>query len=270
MGLKLQVKSVSRTSLTVAGAMVLLAAATYATCRRSSALQWHRDPQIGAVLLDHLQQQRQSLRHAPMDVVLFDLNFDATAAPSCGALRAMAGGLGGRSQDEWFSVVSHGQETALCALSNNSSPSDHKIWFADVASLGRILEAIAPHPTPTCRDCASRLLVVHSHKLDQLETAMGDLLDKDMRWQILRDITNSTHGGSWFALRQQPLPIQEQRFLNDFNVLQTSAAPCEEQKFVVWEFIGTGLGSVMSVMALVTRYSVYAGRTLIIMPTGSP
>jgi hypothetical protein len=254
-------------SLALAGVIAVAWSSLQLPQRQSFSVEspWFTNPEIGVALLEHLSVQRRSLRSAPAEVVRFDLNFDATSAPSCDTLYSIAGGLNPVAGAEWYTVVSQGAATVACAGDDTLPLSEHKIWFADEDKLATIADGITPHPTPSCRNCASRLLVVHSRNYGGLVDRMGKLLDGDLRWQILRDLSNGTHG-SWFALRQQPLPIQEQAFLKDMFALQTLDTPCKEQKFVVWEMMDSGLGSNIDSMAKVTRYSVYVKRALIILP----
>ena len=115
-----------------------------------------------------------------------------------------------------------GEIPELCVPQPSEQHDDsckHDIVVGEVSGLAiraAILHKTDPYAEPSCRSCASRLLIARSRNQTDLELYQDFLVDRDIRWSIEEDVGGLlTDGTHWFVLRQVALPKNEQQFLRD-------------------------------------------------------
>lgn len=231
---------------------------TFSSNRSSGA--WILDPSIAGIINEHIELQGQS--YAGPTPVTFAFDADGTSSRgSCAELESLRRAVAGRA----WSRVAWGRRFAAQCGTEVAADNSHSLFLSDVAGLEGLAQV-----APTCRDCSSTLIVAYSPAEAELETAMDSLLDGNFAWTILRDLQPLAEGFV-FALRRQPIPLQEQRHMEDFIALQAAEhdVPCEEGKFIVNELMPSGLGSVIATISRLSYFAVHVKRPLILIPNAN-
>jgi hypothetical protein len=226
-----------------------------------SSSRWLQDPSIAGIINEHIELQGRS--YAGPTPVTLALNADGINSNlDCSALKALRKAVGGRS---WSTAAWVGRVRAQCGPAETDTPTDHLLFLSDVSGLDGLAQA-----APTCRDCSSTLVLAYSTDEAELEAAMDSLLDGNFAWTILGDIQPIAEGFV-FALRKQPMPLQEQRHMDDFLALQAADhdVPCKEGSFLVHELMPSGLGSVIATISRLSYYAVHVKRPLILIPNAN-
>lgn len=241
---------------------------TSAWTRGTPSPAWLNGPVVAALVAEHIDLQRLSYRRdAP---AMFELQ--STDGESCRVLEELRKALEG---PRWLKLTLGGG----CAASEpdlqqgGPSPNDtagrHSIIFSSLSSLPTLISTLEAE-RPSCLDCASLLITVHSSSDDLAlaERTLDSLLDTTkLPFLIHRDVMRLSSGGFLFSLRRQPLTLQEQASLDQFIALQTrDELPCDKLKFVVHEMMPSGFGSVIATIARLSYFAVEVERPLILVP----
>ena len=230
---------------------------------------WHSAPSIGVAIVDFLTFNNDAQRgSASRELVTYELHVpNGVDRRACQQLYRMMDFLHTRRRDYSYniSLVTAGND--WCAPpSSNSSP--HSLWLVEVQDFWSLEPVLGFPDQAFCRDCFSRLIIVHGHDRLALETLLDAILDRDPRWTLQHDVwpIETELSSHFFAIRHEPLPLSEQRFLLGLADVQSSPLPCSEQKFAIWDFAGHGPGfaALLNIRTNAFRFALFHGRTAVI------
>ncbi|CDR46209.1 RHTO0S12e01618g1_1 [Rhodotorula toruloides] len=219
------------------------------------------EPVVARAVNAHFELERQSRRYSPRETLAVALRVASADQPRCAAVEQLLSAFRG-GDDRWLSFEQDEQTARRCGGASHAvtDTSRHEVVFV------RVEDAVMDsHDGPNCRDCASKLVVVHSPDPRRLEDKKAEMLDTGLAWMVVSDV-QSTPTGHFFALRALPLAAREERHLRRFRDLQTRDLPCSEQKFILAEYQRFGFGSSIAMLAGASYYAAMHNRTIIYRP----